>query len=315
MSFTMRRGAFFLVQTLASLSATALPSPISIAGDVRGFDQRDLPGINTTLPDTLRLNELYGAPDNNFDCKSERNPVVMLHGLSADRNVDLNMLQYELNRRGYCTFSQTYGAWDLVPWIGGLRAMADSAKDIAAFVREVKDKTGAQKIDIVGHSEGGVQSIYVPMTQSGISEIVEHVVALGPAIHGAKYYGFTDLWYIGGDVTRSIAKVVQDALGCPACDDMMTGGAVYNDFKNAPNIVQPGNKVTVIMSKSDTLVAPDVSEIDEAGATNVFVQDTCPDDAVGHAGLMWDKSVWRLIVNALEENDDAVFLCDKGLPF
>ncbi|KAI0896137.1 alpha/beta-hydrolase [Annulohypoxylon nitens] len=302
----MRAGALILAQTLGSLSVHALPKSV---------DERDLIGVNTTIPDALTLSELYGAPANNFSCKSERNPVVMLHGLSANREVDLNMLQYELNRRGYCTFSQTYGAWPLVPWIGGLRTMADSAKDIAEFVKEVKDKTGASKVDIVGHSEGGVQSIYVPMTQPGISEIVEHIIALGPAIHGAKYYGFTDLWYIGGNVTRALAKVVQDALGCPACDDMMTGGAVYQDFlDNAGHIAQPDNKVTIIMSKSDTLVAPDVSEIDEAGVNNVFVQDTCPDDTVGHAGLMWDKSVWRLIVNALEENNDAVFACDQGLP-
>ncbi|KAI0378630.1 alpha/beta-hydrolase [Hypomontagnella monticulosa] len=312
MPSTMKINSLFLANALLSLGAIALPSAAPFKREPLDIDSRDL-GINTSLPDVLRLSELYGAPENNFNCKSARNPVVMLHGLSANREVDLNMLQWELNRRGYCTFSQTYGAWDLVPWIGGLRPMADSAKDIANFVREVKEKTGASKVDIVGHSEGGVQAIYVPMTQAGISDIVEHVVALGPAIHGAKYYGFTDLWYIGGDFTRNIAKVVQNMLGCPACDDMMTGGAVYNDFKNAGKIVQPGNKVTIIMSRSDTLVSPEVSSIDGQGATNVFVQDTCPDDKVGHAGLMWDKSVWRLIVNALEENHDPVFECEQGL--
>ncbi|KAI1089129.1 alpha/beta-hydrolase [Rostrohypoxylon terebratum] len=302
----MRPATLLIAQTLGSLSVNALPKSV---------EERGLIGVNITIPDALTLSELYGAPANDFSCKSERNPVVMLHGLSANRNVDLNMLQYELNRRGYCTFSQTYGSWPLVPWIGGLRTMSDSAKDIADFVKEVKDKTGASKVDIVGHSEGGVQSIYVPMTQPGVSEIVEHIVALGPAIHGAKYYGFTDLWYIGGNITRALAKVVQDALGCPACDDMMTGGAVYKDFlNNTGHIAQPGNKITIIMSKSDTLVAPDVSEVNEAGVNNVFVQDTCPNDTVGHAGLMWDKSVWRLIVNALEENSDAVFACDQGIP-
>ncbi|KAI1776439.1 alpha/beta-hydrolase [Hypoxylon cercidicola] len=304
----VRFGILFLAQTLWSLSARALPNPIPVPEDA---DSPDL--SNTSIPDALRLDELYGAPDNDFNCKSERNPVVLLHGLSADREVDLNMLQWELKRRGYCTFSLTYGAWDLVPWIGGLREMADSAKDIADFVREVKDKTGAEKVDIVGHSEGGVQAIYVPMTQDGISDIVERLVALGPAIHGAEYLGVTDLWYIGGEATRSIAKLVQRLLGCPACDNMMTGGTVYHDFKNAEKIVQPGNKATIIMSSSDILVKPDVSRIDEPGVNNVIVQDTCPDDVVGHAGLMWDKSVWRLVVNALEENNDAVFPCEIGM--
>ncbi|KAI1406573.1 alpha/beta-hydrolase [Hypoxylon fuscum] len=313
MFYTNMKLSYFILATPWSLSARALPNPTPIPENAQDLGSRDLP-IDTNIPDALKLSELYGAPDNNFDCKSERNPVVMLHGLSANREVDLNMLQWELNRRGYCTFSSTYGAWDLVPWIGGLRSMADSAKDIAEFVKEVKDKTGAEKVDIVGHSEGGVQAIYVPMTQAGISSIVEHVVALGPAIHGAKYLGFTDLWYIGGSVTRNIATVVQNVLGCPACDDMMTDGAVYNDFKSADAIVQSGNKVTIITSSSDILVSSDISRIDEPGVNNVLIQDTCPDDPVGHAGLMWDKSVWRLIVNALEENNDTVFPCDTGLP-
>ncbi|KAI1648294.1 alpha/beta-hydrolase [Daldinia loculata] len=310
---SIKLSGLLLAQSLFSLGANALPSASRINNDdARDLGRRGL-GFDTDTPDILRFSELYGAPENNFDCKSDRNPVVMLHGLSANRQVDLNMLQWELNRRGYCTFSQTYGSWSLVPWIGGLKPMSESAKDIASFVKEVKDKTGAEKVDIVGHSEGGVQAIYVPMTQDGVSDIVEHVVALGPAIHGAKYFGFTDLWYIGGNITRALAKKVVDVLGCPACEDMATDGGIYNDFKNASKIVQPGNKVTVIMSNSDTLVSPDVSRVDEEGATNVIVQDTCPDDKVGHAGLMWDKSVWRLIVNALEENNDTVFECEKGL--
>ncbi|KAI1075678.1 alpha/beta-hydrolase [Whalleya microplaca] len=300
-----------LLQAFCLLSANALPSA---SADRRASDL-DLPKLpfDTGIPDALRLNELYGAPANDFACKSKRNPVVLLHGLSANREVDLNMLQWELNRRGYCAFSQTYGAHGAVSWIGGLRSMADSAKDIAAFIREVKDKTGARKVDLVGHSEGGVQALYVPMAQAGISGIVEHVVALGPAVHGARYFGFTDLWYIGGEATRKIAKLVVDTLGCPACEDMATDGAIYKAFKSAKKIVQDGNKATVIMSRSDTLVAPDVSKIEEKGVNNVYVQDICPDDKVGHAGLMWDKSVWRLIFNALEENKDEVFKCEKGL--
>lgn len=298
----------------ASLAITAMGRPNPAA---------DSTALSWDIPEYLKLNELYGAPDNDFDCRSDRNPVVLLHGLSADREVDLNMLQKELNARGYCTFSLTYGAHGAVPWIGGLVSMRDSAAEIADFLREVRDKTGTgQKIDIVGHSEGGVQALYVPMTQDGIADIVERTVALGPAVHGAQYYGFTDLFYIGGEVTRTIASAVVSALGCPACDDMATGGAVYEDFGVATEalaagtgsgIVPDGIKATIVMSRSDTLVAPEVSTVDEEGVRNVFVQDACPDDKVGHAGLMWDRSVWGLVYNALEEEYDRTFECDKGL--
>ncbi|RWA10069.1 hypothetical protein EKO27_g5033 [Xylaria grammica] len=283
---------------------SALPSP-----------SKDARGLSFDIPSALTSSNLYGAPANNFSCESSHNPVVMLHGLTANREVDLNLLQYELNGRGYCTFSKTYGAHVIPSWIGGLTDMRGSAKQIADFVREVQQKTGASKVDIVGHSEGGVQSVYVPLTQDGISDIVEHIVALGPAIHGATYYGFTDLWYIGGNVTRTLVGQLVDLLGCPACEQLAPDGLVTNQFAAADKIVQDGNKVTVIASSSDTLVPVAVSTIDEPGVKNVLVQTTCPDDGVGHAGLAWDKSVWRLIINALEETDDEVFPCENGLAF
>ncbi|KAI3321656.1 alpha/beta-hydrolase [Xylariaceae sp. AK1471] len=285
------------------VGASALPS--------QSLGARDL---SFSLPAALTSSPLYGAPANDFSCKSSRNPVVMLHGLSANRNIYLNLLQYELNARGYCTFSLTYGAYAVPNWIGGLRDMTESAAEIASFVRKVKDKTGASKVDIVGHSEGGVQAVYVPLTQPGISSIVEHLVALGPAIHGATYFGVTNLWYIGGAATRTLVGNLVDLVGCPACEQLAPDGKVTNDFANAPRIAQEGNKVTVIISKSDALVPADVSIIDEPGVKNVFVQTTCPDDRVGHIGLAQDKSVWRLIVNALEETDEDAYPCEQGLP-
>lgn len=141
---------------LASL-VSALPA---VAVEERGL-------LDFILPDNFTSNlNFYGAPPNDFNCKSDKNPVVMLHGLSANSQVDLNVLQQDMNALGWCTYSQTYGAHTLVPWVGGVKAMSDSAKDVADFIREVHQKTG-KKVDLVGHSEGGVMTIYVPMTQAG----------------------------------------------------------------------------------------------------------------------------------------------------
>jgi hypothetical protein len=271
--------------------------------------------IDFDMPSELFEDPLYGAPDNDFNCNRDKhpNPVIMLHGLSANREVDLNTLSHSMKDDGWCVFSETYGAHSLVPWIGGVKSMRESAADIAAFIREVKENTGADKVDLVGHSEGGVMALYVPLVEEGIADIVDHNIALGPAIHGAQYYGFTDLMYFGGEVTRTLIGLAIKTLGCEACDDMATGGAVYNDFQNAERIVQEGNKATIIMSRSDTLVAPDASAIEEEGVRNIYVQDTCPDDKVGHAGLAWDKSVWGLIINELTEEYDREFECEKGL--
>ncbi|KAJ7233018.1 alpha/beta-hydrolase [Mycena rebaudengoi] len=292
-----------LATLAALLSAVAALPHVSVA-------ERGL--LDFILPESFTSNlEVYGAPPNDFDCKSDKNPVVMLHGLSANREVDLNMLQQDMNKLGWCTYSVTYGAHTLLPFVGGLNPMRDTAKDVAAFIKEVNAKTG-KKVDIVGHSEGGVMAIYVPMTQPGIKDIVERTVALGPAIHGAKYFGFTDLWYFGGDVTRTFVGSALKLLGCAACDDMATDGAVFKDFQaNAGKIAQPGIKTTIVTSKSDTLVASETSLLDEPGVRNVAVQDHCADDKVGHAGLMWDRNVWEIVKLELEEKyTEKVAACD-----
>lgn len=290
-------------QALPLFAATAMALPFNL-------------DIDWSMPSDLFKNPLFGAPENDFDCRSTThpNPVIMLHGLSLSKDIFLNQLQYKLNDAGYCTFSLTYGAHRIPSWVGGVRPMRETAVEIADFIREVKEKTGADKVDLVGHSEGGVQTLYVPMTQPGIAEIVDHNIALGPAVHGAKYYGATDLFYSGGEVSRKLAGLALKALGCPACDDMATGGKIYNDFKNAKRIGQPGNKATVIVSTYDTLVAPDVSMVQEEGVRNLVVQDYCPDDKVGHGGLATDKTVWEMIINELEETPDRPFTCSNGLP-
>lgn len=159
-------------------------------------------------------------------------------------------------------------------------------------------------------------ALYVPLTQAGISDIVEHSVALGPAVHGAQYYGFTDLFYLGGEVTRRLAALALKTLGCAACDDMATGGEVYEDFKKAKGHIVPGGvKASVIVSEYDTLVAPEKSVVVQEGVRNLVVQDYCPEDRVGHAGLAWDWGVWDIVVNELSENYGGAVDCRQGLPF
>ncbi|KAJ6452263.1 alpha/beta-hydrolase [Mycena sanguinolenta] len=275
--------------------------------------------------DAILALDLVGNPPNDYSCKStvHPNPVFLIHALSANPGIDLNLLQDDMKAKGYCTYSYTYGAHTLAPWIGGMTAMRDSVEDLSNAILDVLEKTGADKIDLVGHSEGGVMTLYAPLRNSELASKVERLVALGPAVHGAQYFGLTRLFYIDGIVSRTIAQGMLDLLGCEACDDMATGGAVYEDFLAASNsyngvqgsgIIQAGTKPTIIMSTHDTLVDVSVSMVNETGVRNVLVQDSCPDDPVGHAGLAWDTSVWSLVYNALEENYDGPVECGQGIP-
>ena len=238
-------------------------------------------------------------------------PVVILHGLGATSYEDLNVLQSWLAQRGYCTFSRTYGAHPGFPYVGGLRHVADSAAEIRGQVLDVLAETGASKVDIVGHSEGGFQSLYVTKTE-GIADRIDTVVAIAPPTHGTTFGGLVNLAYLFG--VRSQVSAALNAFGCEACDDLITGGSAVATLDAGP-IAQPGVHVTVITSRYDELVTPtSTAFVDEPGVVNEYVQDFCPLDPVGHLNEAYDLNVWHLVDNALDPGHAKGFFCTAGLP-
>ena len=257
-----------------------------------------------------------GGGDNDPNCHpsaAHPDPVVVLHGLGATYYEDLNFLQTNLANKGYCTFSSTYGAQPGFPYVGGLRRIADSAPEIKAFIQQVLAETGASKVDLVGHSEGGFQSLYVTKTQ-GIANRIGRVVAIAPPTHGTTFGGLYNLAYIFGQSERDAVDQALNAFGCPACSDLGTGGAAVQTLTDGP-IAQPGVNYTIITSRYDQLVTPtDTSFVHEPGVNNVYIQDTCRWDPVGHINEAYDLNVWNLVANALDPTHAKPFFCSAGFP-
>lgn len=239
------------------------------------------------------------------------NPVVFLHGLGANKDEDLNFLQADVAGQGYCTFSLTYGAGAYGPFVGGVGDIAKSATQIKAFIQDVLTQTGAAKVDLVGHSEGGFQTLYVTKTQ-GISDRIDKVVAIAPPTHGTTFAGLYQLGMtLGAD---ELAGQVLTAFGCVACTQLVTDGSAVRTLTSGP-IAQPGVTYTIIQSRYDELVTPtETSFVREAGVANIYVQDVCPNDPVGHIGEAYDTNVWHLVKNALDPADAAPFACSVGSP-
>jgi pimeloyl-ACP methyl ester carboxylesterase len=246
-------------------------------------------------------------------CRSAAHPtpVVLLHGLTANKDEDINSLQGWLAQRGYCTFSLTYGAWPIAPFIGGVRPVADSAAQIKAFIVKVLAETGAPKVDIVGHSEGGFQSLYVTKTQ-GIANRIDKVVAIAPPAHGTTFGGLYALAYLDGQTTRQLTDALLRTIQCPACSELGPDGKAVNVLNDGP-IAQPGVHYTVITSTTDELVTPTTNAfVREPGVVNEYVQKFCPSDRVGHFGEAYDPNVWHLVANALDPTHAATFSCVLG---
>ena len=238
-------------------------------------------------------------------------PVVLLHGLGGNGQDNFTFLAPFLRSAGYCPFSFTYGqASPLFP-VGGTLPIEDSARQIGAFIDTVRATTGAAKVDVVGHSEGGFQSLYVPK-MLGYAGKIGHVVALAPPTHGTTVDGLVTLAdYLG---LRPSLDTVLTTFGCQSCPEMLPGGSAVADLTAGP-IAQPGIDYTIIASRYDTVVTPhETSFVREPGVHNVFVQDFCPADPVGHVGLAYDRDVADLVANALDPAGATAVHCSAGPP-
>jgi pimeloyl-ACP methyl ester carboxylesterase len=245
-------------------------------------------------------------------CESSHNPVIFLHGLGATYYEDLNFLETWLKTKRFCTYSLTYGAYDGFPLVGGLKPIAESSAQIAAFIRQVQQESGSTKVDLVGHSEGAFQALYTPKF-GGVSQLVDTIVAIAPPTHGTSFGGLYKIAQLLG--IQNGVKDVMDTFGCKACSDLVTGGAAIQKLNDGQPIVQPGTTVTIIASRYDELVTPTkTSFIDEPGVNNIYVQDYCPLDPVGHIGEAYDLNVWNLVLNSLEKRVGRKFFCLAGSP-
>jgi triacylglycerol esterase/lipase EstA (alpha/beta hydrolase family) len=257
------------------------------------------------------------APSSGFDnwaCKpsaAHPEPLVLLHGLGGNGPGNYSYLGPYLAAKGYCAFTLTYGQASPAIPVGGTVSVVQSSAEIEAFIDRVRQATGAAKVDLVGHSEGGFQSIYGPKVR-GYAAKVAKVVALAPPTHGTSFGGLVSVGdYLG---LRPLVDQVLRQFGCPACDEIIVGGSAVNRLITGP-IAQAGVKYTVIASRFDALVTPhETSFIRETGVRNEFVQDTCPLDPVGHVGLAFDPTVAQLVANALDPTHTSRVSCGYGPP-
>jgi pimeloyl-ACP methyl ester carboxylesterase len=228
-------------------------------------------------------------------------PVVLVTGTFANLIDDWGGLGPTLANRGYCVYSQAYGA-DPHGVIQTIGPVATSAGQLADLVDSVLARTGAQRVDLVGHSQGGLIAEYYTKVLGGAAK-VRTLVGLSPTTHGTTLDGLATLASFFPGANAIVRGV------CPACADQEAGSAVVNAVGNGP-IAQPGVSYTIIETRDEFVVTPAGSAfINEPGVHNVWVQDSCPFDGVDHADLSYDKGVYGLVANALDPAHPSTISC------
>ncbi|MCF3142980.1 esterase/lipase family protein [Streptomyces platensis] len=238
-----------------------------------------------------------GSGWNNYSCKpsaAHPRPVVLVHG-TLGNSIDnwLGLAPY-LVARGYCVFSLDYGQLPGVPFFHGLGPVDASAQQLAAYVDRVLAATGTEKVDLVGHSQGGMMSrVYLKF--HGGADKVNALVGLAPDNHGTDLNGLTRLLdHFPG------AKDYIDKL-TPGLADQIAGSDILNRLNEGGDTL-PGVHYTVIATKYDEVVTPYRSAfLDGPDVHNVVVQDLCGLDLSEHVAIgLVDRVAFHETANALD---------------
>ncbi|MET8858467.1 MULTISPECIES: alpha/beta fold hydrolase [unclassified Streptomyces] len=234
---------------------------------------------------------------NNYSCKpsaAHPRPVVLVHGTFGNSIDNWLALAPYLTSRGYCVFSLDYGQLPGVPLFNGLGPIDKSAAQLQVFVDKVLAATGAAKVDLVGHSQGGMMPRYYLKFLGGAAK-VNALVGLAPDNHGTTLNGFTKLlpYFPGAEDLLTTAT--------PGLADQIAGSAFMTKL-NAGGDTVPGVHYTVIATKYDEVVTPYESEyLSGSDVHNVLLQNLCALDLSEHVAIgVFDRIAYHEVANALD---------------
>lgn len=243
-------------------------------------------------------NAVAGA--NDWSCKpsaAHPTPVVLVHATGVNQGANWAVLAPMLHNAGYCVYAFNYGmTWLSAGRIGGLGEISASAKTLQAFVDKVRSSTGAAKVDLVGHSQGGMMPHYYLEKLGGASK-VRTLVGLAPSNHGTTLSGVVTL---GANLNLiGFANSLLWGFGIPGLAQQMQGSSFQTAlFGNGDTVAGP--RYVTIQTKHDKVVTPYTNAfLSGPNAKNILIQDQCPSNPVGHVGMFADSPTLQNVLNEL----------------
>ena len=208
---TSARQGTFAAQDAAHLSSAASALPVNYS-------------FATGLTENFASPSAAPPGANNFSChpsSAHPYPVILVHGTFGNMNDNWQAASAVLANHGYCVFAFNYGGASANADFQGTGEIAASAGQLASFVTKVLAATGAAKVDVVGHSQGGMMPRYYLKFLGGAAK-VSTLVGLAPSNHGTTVDGLTTLAQDLG-----LGGVFNVILGssCEACVEQEAGSA------------------------------------------------------------------------------------------
>ena len=273
MTVTTRAVRVPLVSLLTALAAVAAVLALSGPAPARAAEAPTYPTLGWPP---------IGA--NDWGCRptSQRPvPAVIVHGTFGDQKSLLDNLSLALKRDGYCVYALDYGNRATGP-------VEQSAQQLSAFVDKVLTSTGAAKVSMVGHSQGGMMPRYYIKNLGGAGK-VEDLVGLAPSNHG----------------TTSAGSLSASPY-CVACDQQRAGSPFLQALNNPDET--PGDvDYTQVVTRNDEVVRPYTSGFltPDAQSTNITLQDRCAAELTEHLLIPMSRQAIAWTLNAFNREGPA----------
>ncbi|HEY3771360.1 MAG TPA: alpha/beta fold hydrolase [Solirubrobacteraceae bacterium] len=242
-------------------------------------------------------------------------PVVLVGGTWANQADDFAAVSPLLADNGYCVYTDNLGQTDYGDYLSQIGDIPTTATQLVTVVNKVLAATGAAKVDLVGHSQGGGVLPRWYLKYDGGASKVSVLVGLAPSNHGTTISGLQtlldDLGLVG------VADQGLNAAGFPAATEQEVGSQVNTELDQGGDTV-PGVSYTTIVSRNDEVVTPYTHQFLTAGpgATvhNILLQSVCPLDQGEHLSVVYDHIALREMLNALDPATAQAPVCSPVLP-
>ncbi len=231
--------------------------------------------------------ELSPPGANDWSCRPSAQhpfPVVLVNGTFESMLKNWATMSPYLKAQGYCVYAFDYGVTNGVPATGPI---ASSAKELQVFVDKVLKASKAKKVDLVGHSQGGMMPRYYLRFLGGAKK-THHLIGIAPSNHGTTS-------------PLVLPPPVPTGLVCQACVDQKVGSAFLTKL-NAGGDLVTGPYYTVISTVYDEVVTPYTSQAlagPSTQVTNLVIQDYCALDPIEHDQSPNDPVVQQIVGAAL----------------
>lgn len=276
-----------------------------IPGNIARSPRPSLPQLRGTMPDPpLGARQVsHGYVDDLWQARPTLDrpyPVVLIHGTISSKNVWQNLV-LRLREDNFVVFAPDFG-------VHGTQDIPTSAEDVGAYIEQVREATGAEQVDVVGHSQGGLLARYW-INEMGGEDVVHHLVSLGAPHRGTTLMGMLGPLLTTEMTQRMAAATIRRVFGAAGMQQII-GSPLMDTLAASPD-TRPHIRYTCLATRNDSTVVPHenafLSEREDAVVHNAFVQDLgvarCRHDELpSHPGVQ--ALVHRVLLEALEDDLD-----------